>query len=113
MENIESTIVELGSIFQELAHMVKEQEEQIERFGDNAYRSLVYVHNFWQGLTWFLTTMVKRRPKDICNDIWPIENKTTNNNAIKLTKLKLKAKTCYWSRSWCCARENRQPVPRV
>ena len=36
MENIESTIVELGSIFQELAHMVKEQEEQIERFGDNA-----------------------------------------------------------------------------
>jgi len=34
MENIESTIVELGSIFQELAHMVKEQEEQIERFGD-------------------------------------------------------------------------------
>ena len=33
MENIESTIVELGSIFQELAHMVKEQEEQIERFG--------------------------------------------------------------------------------
>ena len=34
MENIESTIVELGSIFQELAHMVKEQEEQIERFGN-------------------------------------------------------------------------------
>ena len=34
MENIESTIVELGSIFQELAHMVKEQEEQIERFRD-------------------------------------------------------------------------------
>lgn len=34
MENIESTIVELGSIFQELAHMVKEQEEQIERFDD-------------------------------------------------------------------------------
>lgn len=31
MENIESTIVELGSIFQELAHMVKEQEEQIQR----------------------------------------------------------------------------------
>ena len=33
MENIESTIVELGSVFQELAHMVKEQEEQIERSG--------------------------------------------------------------------------------
>ena len=37
MENIESTIVELGSIFQELAHMVKEQEEQIERFGSYWY----------------------------------------------------------------------------
>ncbi|CAH3021264.1 unnamed protein product [Porites evermanni] len=35
MENIESTIVELGSIFQELAHMVKEQEEQIERIDAN------------------------------------------------------------------------------
>ena len=31
MESIESTIVELGGIFQQLAHMVKEQEEQIER----------------------------------------------------------------------------------
>lgn len=35
MENIESTIVELGTIFQELAHMVKEQEEQIERIDAN------------------------------------------------------------------------------
>lgn len=31
MQNIESTIVELGSIFQQLAHMVKEQEETITR----------------------------------------------------------------------------------
>ena len=30
MESIESTIVELGGIFQQLAHMVKEQEEQIQ-----------------------------------------------------------------------------------
>ncbi|MBW03744.1 Syntaxin-5, partial [Eschrichtius robustus] len=30
MQNIESTIVELGSIFQQLAHMVKEQEETIQ-----------------------------------------------------------------------------------
>ena len=44
MENIESTIVELGSIFQELAHMVKEQEEQIERFGHYTYRSSFYLH---------------------------------------------------------------------
>ncbi|XP_064557780.1 syntaxin-5-like [Zonotrichia leucophrys gambelii] len=31
MLSIESTIVELGSIFQQLAHMVKEQEETIQR----------------------------------------------------------------------------------
>lgn len=32
MQNIESTVVELGSIFQQLAHMVKEQEETIQRW---------------------------------------------------------------------------------
>lgn len=31
MQNIEATIVELGSIFQQLAHMVKEQEEMVQR----------------------------------------------------------------------------------
>lgn len=31
MQNIESTIVELGGIFQQLAHMVKEQEEMVKR----------------------------------------------------------------------------------
>lgn len=31
MQNIESTIVELGSIFQQLAHLVKEQEEMVQR----------------------------------------------------------------------------------
>lgn len=31
MANIESTIVELGGIFQQLAHMVKEQEEMVDR----------------------------------------------------------------------------------
>lgn len=35
MQNIESTIVELGSIFQQLAHMVKEQEETIQRIDTN------------------------------------------------------------------------------
>ncbi|XP_056383536.1 syntaxin-5 [Hyla sarda] len=35
MQNIESTIVELGSIFQQLAHMVKEQEETIQRIDGN------------------------------------------------------------------------------
>ncbi|KAK3738929.1 hypothetical protein RRG08_006496 [Elysia crispata] len=35
MQNIESTIVELGSIFQQLAHMVKEQEEIVGRIDHN------------------------------------------------------------------------------
>ncbi|XP_065833202.1 syntaxin-5-like isoform X2 [Oscarella lobularis] len=35
MQNIESTIVELGSIFQQLATMVKEQEEQVMRVDAN------------------------------------------------------------------------------
>lgn len=34
-QNIESTIVELGGIFQQLAHMVKEQEEIVERIDTN------------------------------------------------------------------------------
>ncbi len=32
MDNIHSTIVELGSIFKQLAEMVKEQEEQVMRY---------------------------------------------------------------------------------
>lgn len=39
MQNIESTIVELGSIFQQLAHMVKEQEETVQR-SDNQPHTL-------------------------------------------------------------------------
>ncbi|GAB6021095.1 Syntaxin-5 [Chamberlinius hualienensis] len=35
MQNIESTIVELGGIFQQLAFMVKEQEEMIQRIDSN------------------------------------------------------------------------------
>ena len=31
MKNIESTVVELGAIFQQLAHMVHEQEEMVQR----------------------------------------------------------------------------------
>jgi syntaxin 5 len=35
MQSIESTIVELGGIFQQLAVMVKEQEEMVERIDTN------------------------------------------------------------------------------
>ena len=37
MHNIESTIVELSGIFQQLAHMVKEQEEQVQRSAANPF----------------------------------------------------------------------------
>ncbi|XP_061786215.1 syntaxin-5a isoform X1 [Nerophis lumbriciformis] len=43
MQNIESTIVELGSIFQQLAHMVKEQEETIQRIDSNVEDSQLNV----------------------------------------------------------------------
>jgi len=46
MQNIESTIVELGGIFQQLAHMVKEQEEMVERYE--------IINNFNQTDTYFL-----------------------------------------------------------
>lgn len=39
MHNIESTIVELGGIFQQLAHMVKEQDEAIGRIDANIQES--------------------------------------------------------------------------
>lgn len=35
MQSIESTIIELGGIFQQLAHMVKEQEETVGRIDSN------------------------------------------------------------------------------
>lgn len=35
MQNIESTIVELGGIFTQLAHMIKEQEEIMVRIDSN------------------------------------------------------------------------------
>ncbi|XP_071164478.1 syntaxin-5-like [Mytilus edulis] len=35
MQSIESTIVELGSIFSQLAHMVKDQEEMVQRIDTN------------------------------------------------------------------------------
>jgi syntaxin 5 len=35
MQTVEQTIVELGSMFQQLATMIKEQEEQIQRIDSN------------------------------------------------------------------------------
>jgi len=41
MENIESTIVELGVIFKQLAEMVKDQEEQVERYVTSSAKVVV------------------------------------------------------------------------
>ncbi|GIY82282.1 syntaxin-5 [Caerostris darwini] len=43
MQNIESTIVELGTIFQQLAHMVKEQEEIVQRIDSNVEQSEINI----------------------------------------------------------------------
>jgi len=58
MENIETTIVELGDIFQQLATMVKEQEEQVLRIDSNVEESdlnITSAHNeilnYFQGIS--------------------------------------------------------------
>ena len=43
MQNIESTIVELGGIFQQLAHMIKEQEEMMVRIDSNVEDAAINV----------------------------------------------------------------------
>jgi len=43
MHTIESTIVELGGIFSQLAHMVKEQEEMVQRIDNNVEDTLLNV----------------------------------------------------------------------
>lgn len=43
MQNIETTIVELGSIFQQLATMVKEQEEMVQRIDSNVEETTLNV----------------------------------------------------------------------
>ena len=81
MENIESTIVELGSIFQELAHMVKEQEEQIERFGDCHILVIVHKQNKARAEPGLLAMTVKPSLKYACNgmiSIWLILTNQSN-----------------------------------
>jgi len=66
METIESTIVELGSIFQQLATMVKEQEEQVMRIDSNVETSELNIEaahgeilKYFQGITSNRWLMVK------------------------------------------------------
>jgi hypothetical protein len=50
MQNIEQTIVELGEIFQQFAHMVKEQEEMVGRLVTGA--QLHWDINGYQFIIW-------------------------------------------------------------
>lgn len=66
MMNIEQTIVELGSIFQQLAHMVKEQEEMVQRIDanvDDAHISIEAAHTelvkYFQSVTSNRWLMIK------------------------------------------------------
>jgi len=66
MHTIESTIVELGGIFSQLAHMVKEQEEMVQRIDTNVENTLLNVelgHNeilkYFQSVTSNRWLMIK------------------------------------------------------
>jgi len=62
MHTIESTIVELGGIFSQLAHMVKEQEEMVQRIDSNVEDTLLNVelgHN--EILKYFQSVTSNRR----------------------------------------------------
>lgn len=66
MQNIESTIVELGGIFQQLATMVKEQEEVVERIdmnvqdvGMNVEMAHSELLKYFQGVTRNRALMIK------------------------------------------------------
>nr|CAB3266676.1 syntaxin-5-like [Phallusia mammillata] len=66
METIETTIVELGNIFQQLATMVKEQEEQVLRIDSNMEESELNIEaahteilKYFQGITSNRWLMIK------------------------------------------------------
>jgi syntaxin 5 len=69
MQNIESTVVELGGIFQQLAHVVKEQGDMVERIDANVQEADVNVegaHNeivrYFQNITSNRRLMIKIFP---------------------------------------------------
>ncbi|XP_071963052.1 syntaxin-5-like [Antedon mediterranea] len=66
MQNIESTIVELSGIFQQLAHMIHQQEEQVQRIDsnvDNAFTNVEMAHGeilkYFQSVTSNRWLMIK------------------------------------------------------
>lgn len=61
MQNIESTIVELGGIFQQLAHMVKEQEEMVERIDSNVQDAELNIEAAHSEILKYFQTVSKNR----------------------------------------------------
>jgi len=61
MESIESTIVELGGIFQQLATMVKEQEEQIQTIDSNVEDAEVNVESAHQEILKYFQSVTSNR----------------------------------------------------
>lgn len=61
LHNVEATIVELGSIFQQLATMVAEQGEMAERIDANVEETLVNVDNAKAQLLKYLNTISSNR----------------------------------------------------
>ncbi|XP_031630736.1 syntaxin-5 [Contarinia nasturtii] len=61
MQNIESTIVELGGIFQQLAHMVKEQDEMVERIDSNVENASMNIEAAHGEILKYFQTVSKNR----------------------------------------------------
>lgn len=61
MQNIESTIVELGGIFQQLAHMVKEQDEMVERIDSNVQDAEMNIDAAHGEILKYFQTVTKNR----------------------------------------------------
>ena len=82
MHTIESTIVELGGIFTQLAHMVKEQEEMVQRIDSNVEDTALNVemgHNeilkyvnesFWKEIMMKLTFSIFRYFQSVTSNRW-------------------------------------------
>ena len=61
MQNIESTIVELGGIFQQLAHMIKEQEEIMVRIDSNVEDTQINVEQGHQQILKYFHSVSSNR----------------------------------------------------
>lgn len=61
MQSIESTIVELGTIFNQLATMVHQQEEMITRIDSNVTDTMMNIESAHQSLLQYLASVTNNR----------------------------------------------------